>query len=139
MNKVNVSPFVSIQLTGLDHDGHGRLLDDGANPGEGGKAAVVSPAVLLLGVGEVQVSVQTHGHPLVLLDVLQTWMDAGGGEAAQDKDVVLQCCRAGCCSSQCRLIGDHDPNSQIFIKFHYIKKDFQYFLRELTYRHPVDL
>ena len=70
---------MSFKLTGLDHDGHGCLLDDGAYPGEGGETAVVSPAVLLLGVGEVQVSVQTHGHPLVLLDVLQIWTYAEGG------------------------------------------------------------
>ena len=74
-------PFVSLQLTGVDHYGHGGLLDDGANHGEGGEAAVVPPAVLLLGVGEVQVSVQTNGHPRVLLNGLQPWRDteAGGG------------------------------------------------------------
>ena len=55
--------------TGHD-DGHGSFLDDGAYAGEGGEAAVVSPAVRLNGVGEVQVPVQTHGHSLVLLDVL---------------------------------------------------------------------
>lgn len=57
--------------TGGDDDRHGRLLHDGADGGEGGDAAVVPAAVLLHGVGEVEVSVQAHGHPLILLDVLQ--------------------------------------------------------------------
>lgn len=57
--------------TRLHDDGHGVLLNDGAYLGEGGEAAVVPPAVLLHGVGEVEVSVQAHGDPLVLLDVLQ--------------------------------------------------------------------
>lgn len=57
--------------TRLHHDGHGGLLNDGAYPGEGGEAAVVPPAVLVHGVREVQVSVEAHGDPLVLLDVLQ--------------------------------------------------------------------
>ena len=76
-------PFVSLQLTGVDHYGHGGLLDDGADHGEGGEAAVVRPAVLLLGVGEVQVSVQTDGHPRVLLNGLQPWRDTEAGGDSQ--------------------------------------------------------
>lgn len=57
--------------TCLDDDGHGGLLDDGAYPREGGEAAVVPAAVPLHGVGEVEVPVQAHGHPLVLFDVLE--------------------------------------------------------------------
>lgn len=57
--------------TRLDDDRHGGFLNNGAYPWEGGEAAVVSPAVLLHGVGEVKVSVQTRGNSLVLLDVLE--------------------------------------------------------------------
>lgn len=57
--------------TRADDDGHGVLLDDGADLGEGGEAAVVPPAVLLLSVREIEVAVQAHGDPVVLLDVLQ--------------------------------------------------------------------
>ena len=60
-------------LTGVHHHGHGGLLDDGSYLGEGGEAAVVRPAVVLHGVSEVQVPVQVHGHPLVLIDLLQAW------------------------------------------------------------------
>ena len=79
--KKTVWPFVLIQLTGVDHYGHGSLLDDRANHGERGEAAVVPPAVLLLGMGEVQVSIQADGHPRILLDGLQPWVnaEAGGG------------------------------------------------------------
>ena len=57
--------------TALDYDRHGILLDDGANPGEGSEATVVSAAVRLQSIREEQVTVQTHGHPLVLLYVLK--------------------------------------------------------------------
>lgn len=57
--------------TCLDDDGHGSLLNDGSYSWKGGEAAVVSPAVFLHSVREVQVSVQAHGHPLILLYVLK--------------------------------------------------------------------
>lgn len=57
--------------TRADDDGHGALLNDGADLGEGGEAAVVPSAVLLLDVREVEVAVQAHGDAVVLLDVLQ--------------------------------------------------------------------
>jgi hypothetical protein len=59
--------------TALDYDRHGILLDDGAYPGEGSEATVVSAAVLLQSIREEQVTVQTHGHPLILLYVLKVW------------------------------------------------------------------
>jgi len=61
------------ELTWPDHHGHGGLLDDGAYAGEGGEAAVVLAAVVQHGVGDVQVPVQPHGHPRVLLDLVQAY------------------------------------------------------------------
>ena len=43
--------------TRLDDDRHGGLLNDGSYSGESGEAAVVSPAVLLLRMREVKVSI----------------------------------------------------------------------------------
>lgn len=60
--------------TCLDDHGHGGLLNNGAYPGKGGEAAVVPAAVLLLGVSKVKVSIQSHRNPLVLLDMLQVWI-----------------------------------------------------------------
>lgn len=57
-----------------DDDGHCGLLHDGAYPGKSREAAVVSAAVLLHGIREIQVPVEAHGNPLILLDVLQTWV-----------------------------------------------------------------
>lgn len=57
--------------TCLDNDRHGSLLNDGSYSRECSEAAVISPAVLLHRVREVKVSVQAHGHPLILLDVLK--------------------------------------------------------------------
>lgn len=58
-------------LTCLHDDRHGGLLDDGSYSWKSGEAAVIPPAVFVHGVGEVKVPVQAHGHPLVLLDVLE--------------------------------------------------------------------
>lgn len=58
--------------TCLDDDRHGGLLNDGSYSWEGGKATVVSPAVLLHSVREVEVSIQAHRHPLILFYVLET-------------------------------------------------------------------
>lgn len=71
--------------TRLDDDGHGGLLNDGPYPGEGGEAAVVSAAVLLHRVGEVQVAVEAHRHPLVLLYVLKVYVQT----QTQEEDVTL--------------------------------------------------
>lgn len=60
-----------VALTWIDVDRHGSLLNDGSDPWEGGEAAVVTPAVLFHRMRKVKVSVQAHGHPLVLLDVPQ--------------------------------------------------------------------
>lgn len=54
-------------------DGHGDLLDDGAKFGESSIAAVVLAAVVLQGVREVQVAVDAHGNPLILLDEMEIW------------------------------------------------------------------
>ena len=72
-------------LTCLNNDRHGCLLNDGAYSGEGSKTTVVSPAVLLYRVGEVQVSIQAHGHPFILLYVLQIW----GAERKLLSDVFI--------------------------------------------------
>lgn len=58
-------------LTCLHNDRHGGLLDDGSYSWKSSKAAVISPAVFVHRVSEVKVSVQAHGHPVVLLDVLK--------------------------------------------------------------------
>lgn len=55
-------------LTGLDLEGEGVLLLDGVSEEEPSVAAVVRLSVSDQHVGEVQVSIQTHGHPLVLRD-----------------------------------------------------------------------
>lgn len=67
-NKVEVPP------TGLDDDRHGSLLYNGSYSREGGGAAVVSPTVFLNRMGEVEVSIQTRGHPLVLFYMLEIWV-----------------------------------------------------------------
>lgn len=59
--------------TAPDCDGHGDLLDDGAQFGESSVAAVVLAAVVLQGVREVQVAVGAHGNSLILLDELEIW------------------------------------------------------------------
>lgn len=63
--------------TRLDDDRHSSLLNDGPYSWEGGKAAVVSPAVLLLRMREVKVSVQAHRHPLILFYVLKICAQKG--------------------------------------------------------------
>lgn len=59
--------------TCLHDDRHGGLLNYGSYPRESGEAAVVSSAVLLHSVREVEVSIQAHGHPLILFYVLEIW------------------------------------------------------------------
>lgn len=59
---------VSDILTGLDLECEGVLLLDGVSEEEASVAAVVRLSISGQHVGEVQVSVQTHGHSLVLRD-----------------------------------------------------------------------
>lgn len=59
--------------TALDNNSHGSFLGNGAYSGEGDKAAVIRAAVFPQGIGEVQVAVDVHGNPLILLNVLETW------------------------------------------------------------------
>lgn len=63
----------SCKPTSFHQHGRGRLVDDGANCGERGEAAVVVPAVVLQGVRKVQVAVDARGNPLILLDVDEAW------------------------------------------------------------------
>lgn len=55
-------------LTGRNFESEGVLLLDGVCEEEASIAAVVRVRVLAQNVGEVQVSIQTHGHSLILLD-----------------------------------------------------------------------
>lgn len=59
---------VCLSLTGLDPEREGVLLLDSVSEEEASVAAVVRLSVSDQHVGEVQVSVQPHGHPLVLRD-----------------------------------------------------------------------
>lgn len=61
----------SCKHTAFHHHSRGGFVDDDANLAEGGKAAVVRPAVVLQGVREVQVAIDASGNSLVLLDVLE--------------------------------------------------------------------
>lgn len=60
--------LVSGRLTGLDFECEGILLLDSVCEEEASVAAVVCASILANNVGEVQVSVQTHGHSLILRD-----------------------------------------------------------------------
>lgn len=59
---------VCLSLTGLDLEREGVLLLDGVSEEETSVAAVVGQSVSGQHVGEVQVSIQPHGHPPVLRD-----------------------------------------------------------------------
>lgn len=68
---------LSPRLTAGNLERHGHLLHDGPEPGEGCKAAIVTPAVTLLHVGKVEIPLQAHGDPFILWDVLQIWQGKG--------------------------------------------------------------
>ena len=53
-------------LTGLNFECKGVLLLDGVCEEEASIAAVVSLSILSQNIGEVQVSIQAHGHSLIL-------------------------------------------------------------------------
>lgn len=55
-------------LTGLHFESEGVLLLDSVCEEEASIAAVVCVSVLGQNIGEVQVSIQTHGHSLILRD-----------------------------------------------------------------------
>lgn len=55
-------------LTGQNFECEGVLLLDGVCEEEASVAAVVSVSIFGQNVGEVQVSIQTHGHSLILRD-----------------------------------------------------------------------
>lgn len=68
-------------LTGLDSEAEGVLLLDGVCEVEASVAAVVSLCILEVNIGEVQVSVLTHGHPFILRDWIHIWwMQSGDRE-----------------------------------------------------------
>lgn len=72
-------------LTCLNFEREGVLLLDGVCEKEASVAAVVIVSVFGQHVGEVQVSVQTHGHSLVLKDRRHRWNTAGSrGKEIQD-------------------------------------------------------
>ena len=60
-------------LTGLNFECEGVLLLDGLCIGEAGITAVVCVSILIYNVGKVQVSIQTHGHSLILRDCTHSW------------------------------------------------------------------
>lgn len=57
-----------MSLTGLNFEVEGVLLLDGVCEAEASVAAVVILSVLDQNIGEVQVSIQTHGNPPILMD-----------------------------------------------------------------------
>lgn len=71
-------------LTRQDFEGEGVLLLDGLREEEASVAAVVSVSIFGQDVGEVEVPVQTHGHPLILRDRSHSWktdVSQGGSES----------------------------------------------------------
>lgn len=64
---------LSPTLTPGNPQRHRHFLHDRPEPREGCKAAIVTPAVAFFHVGKVEISLQAHGDPLVLWDVLQIW------------------------------------------------------------------
>lgn len=90
----------SHKLTALDHDGHGGLLDNGAYFGEGDKATVIPTTVLLQGIREVQVAIEVHGNPVILINVLETWKKNRFGSR------ILQQCQ-----QRLRLMSTHVINA----------------------------
>lgn len=59
--------------TWLDIQDHAGFLNDRAYPVKGGKTAVVIVAIFQQCIREVQIPIETHGHPLILLNVSKIW------------------------------------------------------------------
>lgn len=59
--------------TWLDIQDHAGFLNDCAYPVKGGKTAVVIVAIFQQCIREVQIPIEAHGHPLILLNVSKIW------------------------------------------------------------------
>lgn len=70
---IHQSQCVCCLLTGQNFECEGVLLLDGVCEKEASVAAVVNVSVFGQNVGEVQVSVQTHGYSLILRDGSHGW------------------------------------------------------------------
>lgn len=72
-------------LTGLNFESEWVLLLDGVCEEKASVAAVVRLSILSQNIGEVQVTIQTHGHSLILTNGNHTWTQQG------DKDTADEC------------------------------------------------